>query len=664
MSATIALHNATVWLEATDGENKVELSESVAVEAGGTATLAVDQEKLSPDKTYLLTVCAVNGEDVTRRKVGIVYAGRIALTTVRDAEEEGLKPAVVRVSRASADPYPLVVGLSVSSSDGVSLGTDWVQPVETVTIPAGADFVDFEVIPMVNLAVDTDRSAQVKLTDAATILDTTASVAFWIRNCAFPKDRNVWVAREDSDGRASTAANWTLGVPNAADAASRTLVLDGTYSTKSMTWDLPAVNSLAGYLSTANYTGEVVIPTRYPDAGEFEALTVEGDMEVLGGVIKSQMHEKTQASGVYRLKLNVNGNLTIGADGRIDVSGRGLYSNKGNAAGHGGDVGAFSSSAFTFVRYDPSAAHPAHGSILLPTEVGFGANSGTDNESKRCFGGGALDLTVAGILTNDGRILAEGGNEYAASGSGGSILIHAKSLAGSGTYSVNARKANKSDGTGAMGAGGRIAVYVTEGTLDRAKFSALSYREGWGKMGGHGTIYLDSPDDKRICVVGQWTGKSRISGWNWATTPIPAADDPADWVRDFRKVTLIASTSANLRLTRSIRMRAVEVRYEEKDVNARVGARVDLAGNTLTVQKVIVDGVDLKLPPGVYTAADVKDRVNMGWLVDSSQQKFDFTETYGGAERNVRDLTKYDYGETPTPGELRVVGTGLRLIVR
>ena len=665
---TILDNAGTVQIQAQSGEDIYTLPETVAVNAGETAVIPLDRTIIPADKTCQLTAIVSNAAGASRKTFGLVYTGKVLLETIQDAKEEGVVPAIIRVMRADAAPYPLVVGLELSSDEGAVENVDWLPAEDHVTIPAGETAVEFKVSPKLNLDSTVSPKVQVRLTDVPEIFDTSSLAVFTLLNFSFPSDYNIWVAREDSDGLASTVENWTLGVPRNDDEASRHIVLNGLYSQQPLVWDLPTVNTVESWSQNENYTSVVTLPMKYESAtGDLmDSFTVLGDMEVLGGKIAQKQHSKTDKVGLYRLKLNVNGNLTVGASGRIDVSNCGLYSSYPSMSkvGHGGEVGSLDKAKFTFLRYVPNGQFPAHGSIITPTDVSFGSNSGTDSEAKRSFGGGAIDLTVKGVLTNEGVISANGGKQYSAAGSGGSLLIHAKSLAGAGTYSADATKADKSDGCGAMGAGGRIAIYVSEGDIPLDQCSVTSYREGWGAMGGYGTIYLSTPKTKKIVVKGVWTYASRIGSWNWGVTPIPAKDDPSNWTKDFKDTEFEAVQGVNVILTRPLRMKSLNVEFNEPASNKRQGAMIDLAGQTIVVQKVLIDGEDQKLKPGTVLTAEQAAERGWTWLVDSSQKSLDFTEVYNGVERNVQDLTAYDYPEGTPPGSIRIVGAGFLVIVR
>ena len=102
-------------------------------------------------------------------------------------------------------------------------------------------------------------------------------------------------------------------------------------------------------------------------------------------------------------------------------------------------------------------------------------------------GGGAIRLTVTGVLQVDGRISARGtagSSPSAGGGSGGSIYLTVGTLAGSGVISANGGAGNA---LGGGGGGGRIAITYTSANAFSGLMSA--YGGGGYAWGGAGTIY-------------------------------------------------------------------------------------------------------------------------------------------------------------------------------
>ena len=304
------------------------------------------------------------------------------------------------------------------------------------------------------------------------------------------------------DLKASTAANWLDGtVPVDGD----TVVLDANAANSNLTWDIDV--TLAGWRQS-DYTGTVTFRTGLPYEGfalngvdgevdhgvAAKVLKVTGDVTLASGTWTHLVHGKTPFSktherclnglGVYRLQVEIGGNLTIGEGATLTSAGKGFYSCCGpgvanttsqRGASHGG-VGA--------------SGLPTYGSTYTPLTQGSAGNGGG------LYGGGVIRLKVDGRLTNNGIITSNGPiHQGAYAPSGGSVYITAGSLEGSGIISSDG-----SNGTSAYPAsgGGRVAVYLTaeDSSFDDYAGTITAYP---GKNGSSvtpdascGTIYLET----------------------------------------------------------------------------------------------------------------------------------------------------------------------------
>ncbi|MGN0844372.1 MAG: hypothetical protein ACI4QT_04035, partial [Kiritimatiellia bacterium] len=630
VTVSIAENAALVKIVATDEDGQeTELTGEGETAAGGTATISL--ASLPEGHTYLLKAVASNDAGTVARESGSVYIGKVELEKIQDANEKGLVNAQIRISRALAASVPLTVSPVLTSENG-SEGVNWVKPAETVTIPAGEASAVFEVTPLIDVAKLEDVVVSLSLQDLDTVSDMTGTASFTILNETMPTTYNIWVGSASGDGLASTAANWSLGeVPNVNNEASRIIVLDGDYSNVAMVYD-GGVNGLADSLVSwtqkANYTQSVAIQTVYPESGAFTNLTIEGDMAIAGGKLQQTSHgtSKTQK---YCLNLTVVGNLTLDSTAAIDVSGLGLFENLAadpKLGAYGGDVGTGGSAGFTRFSTTYERNIP-YGNLAEPVLNGRGCATGTDNSGKMSRGGGAVILEVKGEFVNNGSVLANGEQQYAAFGSGGSIYIRADKISGSGIYRTSVPGAQKTDGIGGGASAGRIALYANtcEKSL-RLVCESQAIREGWGGMGGAGTVFINTPVEQEIVVKNPKTYNDFKKYINYATTPIPAESDTGDFAKDYRDFTLVASTNANVRFTRDVRFKTLDVAALEKytygNTTYHIGATIDLAGATVTVGNVVVDGVDLKLVPGDYTLAEAEEN-GWTWLADSSQKKLD-----------------------------------------
>ncbi|MEO0797488.1 MAG: LamG domain-containing protein, partial [Verrucomicrobiota bacterium] len=220
-----------------------------------------------------------------------------------------------------------------------------------------------------------------------------------------------------------------------------------------------------------------------------------GSMQLINGAKLTT--SATTSTQEYRLNLKVLGALTIDASSSIDVSGKGYLAGftQGNfeysiteddkAGGSHGGLGAF---------YHGASSN-SYGNFTYPTDLGSGA---TIRRSIEGVGGGAIYLDVVDLIL-DGAILANGlftTVNKSSGGAGGSILIEAATISGSGSIRANGGNGmlvNSLDLGGGGGGGGRVAVYYE--TLGATiGLEAYGGQGGSGKHGGAGTIYLEETD--------------------------------------------------------------------------------------------------------------------------------------------------------------------------
>lgn len=165
------------------------------------------------------------------------------------------------------------------------------------------------------------------------------------------------------------------------------------------------------------------------------AETALGDVTISGG------SKVTTALG-QALNLSL-ANLTVSSGSSVEVSAKGYAAMKGPGAPAGSSSGMGAS--YGGKGY-ANTATSTYGDANNPTDLGSGGTGA---------GGGALALTLSGRFTNNGVVAADG--QW--SGSGGSILVHAREIVGSGTFSANGAGKTTSSYLG-PGGGGRIALYT------------------------------------------------------------------------------------------------------------------------------------------------------------------------------------------------------------
>jgi hypothetical protein len=198
-------------------------------------------------------------------------------------------------------------------------------------------------------------------------------------------------------------------------------------------------------------------------------------MQVNGGVIQ---HLANDDAELYRLRVSVGGDFTLGASASMVVDTQGYTEregpgNCGHWAGgvHGGLV-------------DGNCAS-VYGSLFAPVNLGSGGYT--------CSGGGAIYITVLGQSTVDGLLSANGGT-HEDSAPGGSVFLTTGSIVGNGTLQANG--GNHSSWS-RHGSGGRVAVVLTAPGSDFASWSGqVTAYGGTGNSshayGSAGTVYLET----------------------------------------------------------------------------------------------------------------------------------------------------------------------------
>lgn len=217
---------------------------------------------------------------------------------------------------------------------------------------------------------------------------------------------------------------------------------------------------------------------------------VSGDVEIQsGGTLTHTENPSTVRSPTdrpkYRLNLAVGGDLTLASGGAISADGKGFAtgcgSSPGNAPSHGGCG-----------RDRP--ASECYGSIFEPVTLGSG---GTTQNGYGGAGGGVIRLAVAGTFTHNGTLSANGrgtGTGESGYGAGGSILVKAAAIVGTGSTTAYGAKSSASFAPGS--GGGRIALYQRE-AADWSRYTGLVTAEACNPGGAHqgkarasaGTVY-------------------------------------------------------------------------------------------------------------------------------------------------------------------------------
>ncbi len=295
---------------------------------------------------------------------------------------------------------------------------------------------------------------------------------------------------------ASTASTTLLTISNNGlyDARSGT-----TLSYGSLTWSANLMDSggtFAAFAENQNLTvpsGGKLIFNSASSTRTYNDVTVNGTL--------THNYNNSATSGTASLiKINytINGNLTVGGSGSINVDGKGYTS----ATGLGSAPSAANAGGGSYAGYGGNGATAGtglgatttYGSAANPTDLGSGGGNDSDyGANSGGLGGGAIILNVTGTTTISGTISAKGttGQQCfnSGAGSGGSINITTVGLVGSGSVSVVG-------GTGCSfaggGGGGRIAVRYTSDSSSLT-YSTYGGAGSFGSLyGGSGTLYKKS----------------------------------------------------------------------------------------------------------------------------------------------------------------------------
>ncbi len=511
----------------TDGSPVVSTASSV-IGPGESDTVALSG--FAADTTYRVWAIAGEGDDSDTKVAGSLYSGTLALAKVRDANEYGCVAGQVRVSRANADPYPLVVNYGFSSAaEGAAEGQTWEVPSGSVTIPSGETSVIIELMPRVDMTVTKDIAVTVALT-AGAYPSVSQTVDLMLANLTTRAEYNTWVAPEA--GSAAVDANWSYGH---APLPTEDVLFDGYISSANCTWDADSAHTVKSWTQNHDFAGIVDLQTVYPGKGDFTVMTVTGAMTLESGTITHPLSRQTwdnisdyiadlKANETYRIRLDV-GSLTVGANGRIDATNKGYYqANTGDftmpKASHGGWFGGNG-----LAPYD---------NIKEPIHIGLGDKPTTGNYTV-AIGGGAVYIVSTGDAVVDGTIRADTGRDcwnlgltLRGAAAAGSVYLKANSVTGSGTISASAGWTDEQNN---KGCGGRVAVIATSSTP--VDFTTLKLKATVEPFKSNGTSECDNHGSAGTVFVkdaSQTYGTLLVD--NVANMPAQAFTRPATIVTD------------------------------------------------------------------------------------------------------------------------------------
>ncbi|MBI3987654.1 MAG: hypothetical protein HY343_12075, partial [Lentisphaerae bacterium] len=223
-------------------------------------------------------------------------------------------------------------------------------------------------------------------------------------------------------------------------------------------------------------------------------------------------------------------NLTVAAGGSINVDALGYAGGVGAAAGNGPGAGAANAAASHGGRggfYGGFGITPPgslYGATNAPVYPGSG---GGGNVANGGAGGGAVFIVAGGTVTVEGNISANGqgtAGTAAGAGSGGSIYITTRVMAGNGTVSAQGGMATVNAGSGG---GGRVAVVYDSAAQSASAVPGIRFTAAGGdsainyEIADLGTLYF--PDmrffDGTVSHKGQcWSVTNVFSVTNLVVT--------------------------------------------------------------------------------------------------------------------------------------------------
>ena len=525
-------------------------------------TYAGTPSGLAADTTFDYSVQAVStgGDTLSRSGAETFYTGDLAVAKIRDGDEDGLVPGAFRISRAGADALALPVAFTLGGT--AVEGRSYRTTPHTATIPAGAAYVDVEILPLIDPVITTAATVSLSLAPGLYgISSSNGSATLSIANLELDDTKNTWIAADA--GLASVDANWSFSHAPRAD---EHVLFDGRFSNADCEWDAAATHGVAAWTQNNGYAGTVTLCTVFPGKGAFTNLVVAGALTVDAGSITHPQSRimggyhtsdwdwlgDLKANETYRIRVSA-GSLHVGAGGLVDARGMGYYvTNNGSrvvGCSHGGRVNA--------------GSPPCYGDPREPIHIGMPYHASDNRWNGK--GGGAIYLDVAGAAVVDGTIRADawdgslftGPSDYGgAMGAAGSVFLRADTLSGTGRITAMGTGARDEgivfDDTGYRiqtdsnfkGTGGRVAIATRE-PVDRATFAAISAEGYWmGSSavnwtarygGGSGTVvFRDAARTNGLLVIAQQAGASppcleRGFPTFWRC---PSVTDEGDWTFD------------------------------------------------------------------------------------------------------------------------------------
>jgi hypothetical protein len=199
--------------------------------------------------------------------------------------------------------------------------------------------------------------------------------------------------------------------------------------------------------------------------------------------------------------------LTIAEGGGILADGTGFAAGQGpgagsmlqtraGAVGGGGGYGGYGGVGTRPSEFAIADGGIGYGSLTMPSEPGSG---GGGLQNLGGAGGGVLNISLSGVLVNNGLISANGalgGRPGGGGGAGGTVLLQCATLTGSGTIQANGGDGNEAGGPGG---GGRIAIICPQDSFT-GRITAFG-GIGQSSIGGAGTVSRQTSNSSFVRVT-------------------------------------------------------------------------------------------------------------------------------------------------------------------
>jgi len=446
--------------------------------SGGGGRIAVWHQTSTFDKTK---ISAAGGQSSTSQytwengTAGTVYFRQTDPNTGSYTDE--LVIDNLGRSQPQGTPLPTVGGGTVTNINGA---------VVTLSNPVG-EFVIGSTIEFLNADGSIRSSYTITARTATTVTVALANGESAANTANGASYRGVWVFSQITMRGAGWLKAEAVKSPAIVAAAGTTVTTDRIVQD-----DLTV--SGGGTLISAGITAATVKATgaRLEVNGVIKATTLRVENS-------SVLSHSVQSSASIRALQIDAGSVVVDATSSIDVSGRG-YQDSSNGTGRtypytftGGSTGGAGAShgGVGAARYGGDVLAATYGSAFDPDTPG-GAGEGCNAV---CNEGGGVARIKAGTFQLDGKIYANGfsNNNNGGAGAGGSVRVDAGTFTGTGEIHTDggAGAWNGYDGYRGSGGGGRIAVYYTSMTFDRAKItSAGGYNTDNNRTGAPGTIFF------------------------------------------------------------------------------------------------------------------------------------------------------------------------------